>query len=126
MYAAMDVGVVVLVVAHNRVDHCLRLLGGRSVVEIDERLAVRHLVEDGEILPYLLHVVSIWCSVNFRRLQCGAHPASSQFRSVSADCVLCSGTAEGRAAMMSCSKWSRTAPSFIRSRHSFAKASSRR
>ncbi len=47
--AAVDVGVVVLVVVHERVDHLARLLRGRGVVEVHERLAVHLPVEDGEV-----------------------------------------------------------------------------
>ena len=45
VHAAMDVGVVVAVVARDRVDHRLRLLRRRRVVEIDERLAVDRVGE---------------------------------------------------------------------------------
>ena len=47
--AAMDIGVVVLVVMAQGVEHRARLLRGGGVVEIDQRLAVNLLVEDREI-----------------------------------------------------------------------------
>ena len=49
MDAAMDIGVVVLVVMHERVNDRARLLGGGGVVEIDQRLAVDFLVQNREI-----------------------------------------------------------------------------
>ena len=49
MHAAMDVGVVVLVIAHDRVDHRVRLLRGGRVVEIDQRRAVDLRVQDREV-----------------------------------------------------------------------------
>ena len=49
MHAAMNVGVVVLVVARDRVDHRLRLLRRGGVVEVDQRLAVNLLLENREI-----------------------------------------------------------------------------
>ena len=48
--AAVDVGVVVFVIMHQRVNHRARFLRRRGVVEINQRLAVDLLVEDGEIL----------------------------------------------------------------------------
>ena len=56
MDAAMDVGVVVLVVMNERVDHRSWFLRGRRVVEIDQRLAMDLLVEDGKILAQLLPI----------------------------------------------------------------------
>ena len=56
VHAAMDVGVVLGVAAHHRVDDGLRLLRRGGVVEIDERLAVDLLVQDGEVLPDSLDV----------------------------------------------------------------------
>ena len=58
MHAAMDIGVVFGVAAHHRVDDGLRLLRGRRVVEIDERLAVYFLAQDREVAPHLLDVES--------------------------------------------------------------------
>ncbi len=45
----MDVGVVVLVVVDDRIDHRPRLLRGGPVVQVDQRLAVHLLGEGGEI-----------------------------------------------------------------------------
>src|SRR5207245_2186390 len=58
MDAAVNVGVDLRVVAGEGLDHRLRLLRGRGVVEIDERLAVHLLAEDGKIAPHLLDVES--------------------------------------------------------------------
>ena len=49
--AAMHVGVLGAVVAHQFVDHQLRLLGRCPVVQVDQRLAVDQLLQDGEIGP---------------------------------------------------------------------------
>ena len=46
----MHIGVVVLVVVPERIDHRPRLLRRRGVIEIDQRLAVHLLVEDREVL----------------------------------------------------------------------------
>ncbi len=56
VHAPVHVGVVRRVVAREGIDHGLRLLGGRGVVQVDERFAVHLLVEDGEILPDALDV----------------------------------------------------------------------
>ncbi len=48
--AAMDVGVVVLVIMAQRLDHRARFLRRGGVVEINQRLAMDLLVEDREIL----------------------------------------------------------------------------
>ena len=49
MGAAMDVGVLLLVVARHAVDHGLRLLRGGGAVEPDQRLAVHLALQDGEV-----------------------------------------------------------------------------
>ena len=51
MNAAMDVGVVVLVIIHQRLDHRARFLRGGGVVEIDERLPMDLLIQNREIAP---------------------------------------------------------------------------
>jgi hypothetical protein len=51
VHAAVDVGVVVLVVVVDGLDHCARTLARRGVVEIDERLAVDLLIQDREVAP---------------------------------------------------------------------------
>ncbi len=48
--AAMDVGVVVLVIMHERVNHRARFLRRGGVVEINQRLAVDFLIQDRKIL----------------------------------------------------------------------------
>ena len=48
MHAAMDIGVVLGVAPHHRVDDRLRLLRGGGVVEIDERLAVNRWFSIGK------------------------------------------------------------------------------
>ena len=51
--AAMDIGVVVLVVMHERVNHRARFLRRGGVVEINQRLAVDFLIENRKILSQL-------------------------------------------------------------------------
>src|SRR5438094_725573 len=50
MQTAVHVGVVVLVVTAKCIEHAFRFLRGRSIVEVDQRLAVRLLKEDRKIL----------------------------------------------------------------------------
>ena len=47
---AMHIGVVVLVIMPERIDHGARLLRCRRVIEIDQRMTVRFLIEDRKIL----------------------------------------------------------------------------
>jgi len=54
VHAAMDVGVLELVVSAQALDDDTRLLRRRGVVDIHERLAVDAPVEDGEVLADLL------------------------------------------------------------------------
>jgi len=49
MNASMHVGVVVLVVITQRVQHRARFLAGRGVVEINQRMPVNLLVQHGKI-----------------------------------------------------------------------------
>ena len=54
--AAMDVGVLLGVVAGQAIDHGLRLLRRRGVVEVHERLAVDPLPQDREVLTDRRHI----------------------------------------------------------------------
>ena len=56
MHAAMNIGVVRLVVARDCVDHRSRLLRCGGVVEINERLAVNFPLEDWKIGANSLYV----------------------------------------------------------------------
>ena len=58
--AAVDVGVVLLVLLRESVQHLLRLLGGCGVIQVDELLAVDPPVEDGEVAPDIVYVVHIY------------------------------------------------------------------
>ncbi len=58
MHAAVDVGAIHFVELDDGVDDGARLLRGGGVIEINERLAVDGLLEDGEILADLLNVES--------------------------------------------------------------------
>ncbi len=49
---AVDVGVLVSVEVRQPVDHHLRLLGGRGVVEPDQRLPVDRLLQDRKVRPH--------------------------------------------------------------------------
>jgi hypothetical protein len=55
---AMDVGVVLGIEAHDRIEHGARFLGGSGVVEIGERVAVRFLGEQRELRADGGYVVS--------------------------------------------------------------------
>src|SRR5579872_5049029 len=57
MHSAVDIGVVLLVVLRDAVDHRGRLLGGGRVVQIDQRLPMDEGFQDGEVLAELPHVV---------------------------------------------------------------------
>ena len=48
----MDVGIVGRVMSRDFLDNAPRNLRRRGVVQIDQRLSVKLLVENGEILPY--------------------------------------------------------------------------
>ena len=52
----MNVRVVVLVVVSQRLDHGAWLLGCRSVIEINERMAMDLLVQDREVFPHRLPI----------------------------------------------------------------------
>ena len=49
VYAAMDVGVIVLIVVRNGVNHSARFLRGGCVIQINQRLAVNLLGKNREI-----------------------------------------------------------------------------
>src|SRR5687768_17433105 len=58
---AVDVGVVLLVVLVEGVQHLPRFLGGRGVVEVDELLFAHPTIQDGKVsahLPYVIHFSS--------------------------------------------------------------------
>ena len=81
----MDVGVVVLVVARDGVDHRARLLRSGGVVEIDQLLAVDLLVEDGKVARESASTSSAVHANGGLRLAddmlfaARGHPTSSQF-----------------------------------------------
>jgi hypothetical protein len=52
----MHVGVVALVVARDGVDHTARLLRRGRVVQVDDRLAVNFLIQDGEVGAYAFDI----------------------------------------------------------------------
>ena len=56
MHPAMNVGVLRRLVAHQAVDHRLRHLAGRRVVEIDQRLAADFELQDRKIGADALHI----------------------------------------------------------------------
>src|ERR1035437_767969 len=51
MDAAVDIGIVVLVVIAQGIEHSARLLRGGGIVKVNQRLAVDLLVEDGKVGP---------------------------------------------------------------------------
>ena len=123
VYAAMDVGIVVLVITHQRVDDRARLLRSGCAIQIDQLVAVDLLVKDGEIALDPFNIQRRRTSMMYR----GAHPSSSQFCAPSS-CVA-AGVAACTALANSFSRSpirppanSRAAASFMRSRHSAANA----
>ncbi len=56
MHAAVNVGVLCGIDARNLVDDALRLLCGGGVVEIDERLAIDFLFQNGKIGAYFFDI----------------------------------------------------------------------
>ena len=52
----MDIGVVLLIEIHERIDYLPGLLGSGRVVQIDERVSVDLPLEYGEVLPYEFYV----------------------------------------------------------------------
>ena len=51
MHAAVDVGILGLVIAHHRINDGLGFLTGRRVIEVDQRLPVHGLPEEREVVP---------------------------------------------------------------------------
>jgi hypothetical protein len=78
MHATVHVGVDRGVVRALGLDHTARLLAGRGVVEVHQRLAMHQLLQDRELRTDLLHIVSLL----FDRVSRGVHRASS-FASIS-------------------------------------------
>ena len=124
MHTAMDVGIVVLVITHEGVDHRARLLRSGCAIQIDQLVAVDLLVKDGEIAldPFNIQRRRTKTGLMYR----GAHPSSSQFCAsscVAAGAAACTAlTSSCRRSRISFSANSRAAESFMRSRHSAAKA----
>src|ERR671934_1396458 len=131
MYAAVDVGVVLAVVLVDGAQHRLRLLGRRGIVQINQRLPIHLLVEDGEVTTYLLDIESRMPAGDreFAGNHIGSsagHPSSSQFLSTSAIDVRPAVLPAGSQRLVKPSRYVRTGPGRIRSRHSLAKAYSSR
>lgn len=63
MNAAVNVGVIALVIIHQRIDDALGFLRRGRIIKVDERLTVNLLVKDGEIsaqiLPSGIHVILV-------------------------------------------------------------------
>ncbi len=56
MDTAVDVGAIPFIEIAHSVDHDLRLLGGGRIVEIDQGVTVRLLVEGREVRAYALDI----------------------------------------------------------------------
>ena len=54
--APVDVGVILRVIVQQGVDDRLRLLAGRRVIKINQRLAMHLLLEDGKVLADFPHI----------------------------------------------------------------------
>src|SRR5690348_6280157 len=134
MHAAMNVGVVALVIIANRVDDDLRLLRSGGVIKIDERLAADLLMQDRKILAHEFDVEPHCAFAPHRAragllLRDGTHPTSSQRRPASAPRAPSPDSrgleTSNRQSLISFSVKARAGSSFMRSRHSLANASSR-
>src|SRR5579871_1152822 len=91
MHPAMDVGVVLVIVVDNGIDHHFRLLRGGGIVEIDQWLSMHLLVQDRKLPPDRLNVKNCRYTTLLRlRKRTGdrfcvcfcrcAHPISSHLR----------------------------------------------
>ena len=56
MDAAMNIGVIFLVVATESIKNDSRFLGRGGVIKIDQRLAVDFLIEDGKVAPNFIEI----------------------------------------------------------------------
>jgi hypothetical protein len=59
VHAAVNIGVVFLVVVAHGVDDGARLLAGGAVVQVCERVAVDLLVQDREVLAHVVNVEEV-------------------------------------------------------------------
>src|SRR5260370_26840207 len=137
MHATMDVGVVPLVVATNRINDHLRLLGRGCIVQVNQRPAANPQPEDRKITADLLHIELRtgvphvrWTELSGQSLGSGGHAISSQLLPVSSRRF--SVNAPGaelaiwnRQRLISPSTCFQTGPCFMRSRHSLAEAKSK-
>src|SRR5262245_28224081 len=67
MDAAVNIGIVVLVVADDGIEDWPRLLAARRAIEVDQRVPIDLLVEDREILPQPLPIncaCRLHCQIN--------------------------------------------------------------
>src|SRR5215472_3201739 len=126
MHATMDIGVIVAIVVFNGFDYRHWLLRGGRVVQVDQRLAVNALVKNGKIAADFLHVKARRGGNRMRNLSDRTHLTSSNVLSVNADRSPANFAVSGSHCTTRRSTWSRTGPGCMRSRHSLAKASSRR
>src|SRR5258707_15309059 len=81
----MNVGVVVAIVVVHGLQHRQRLLRGSGVVQIDQRLAVDFLEQDGKILTHFFHIKRAGSGGGLngafgwtRHFGSSGHPTSSQ------------------------------------------------
>src|SRR5579862_2655888 len=129
---AMDIGIAALVIMRDSVNDRARLLRSCCVVEIHERMSVDLLLQDRKIAAYRFHVEVALCHRRTRlpaNAACGrCHPTSSQFlprSSAATSAAVRTFAIANRWRLINSSMWPRTDSSFMRSRHSLAKASKR-
>src|SRR5579884_1468627 len=126
MHAAMDIRVIMAIILLNGFHDRQWLLRGGGIVEINQRMPMYLLVQNGKVLPDSMHIKRAG-SMDMRSFGDGTHPTSSRF--LSAPCRERSPmnfAAPGKEFTTSFSMWSRTCVECMRSRHSLAKASSSR
>src|SRR5258708_38904063 len=85
MYTAMNIGVLVPVIMHYCLNHALRLLRCRGIVQIHKRVSVDWLAQNREVGANLFDIEA-WrdrldSRIGRRGRQCGmhAHPTSCMF-----------------------------------------------
>src|SRR5262249_443192 len=134
VHATMHVGVGGLVVANDSFDDRSWLLRGCGVVQIDQLTASHSLLKYRKVSPNSSHVVASvarWREACVsRQSDSTTHPTSSQFlsrpdsaRSPASRRTECLAR-DKRCSWTKHSAWVRTGPTFMRSRHSLANASS--
>src|SRR5580765_7433803 len=77
----MNIGIVMAIVVADGFNHSQGLLCGGGIIQVNQRLAMHLLVQDGEVPANPMHI-KCWFRVDLvGRFDNSAHPTSSKFRS---------------------------------------------